>query len=109
MLDKSDRLRPVVIPTRRGPEQLIQILESLARAELTDGLDFPQLVSETISRMPRDATVIAILPQATPASVFSQRGHAPFASSAVSPRCSDLPQKHFVDKSLSHFTSGDAR
>jgi uncharacterized protein (DUF58 family) len=81
MLDKSDRLRPVVIPTRRGPEQLIQILESLARAELTDGLDFPQLVSETNSRLPRDATVVAILPQATPASVLTmqmlaRRGYA---------------------------------
>ena len=38
----------------------------MARAELTDGLDFPALVAETISRLPRDATVMAILPQASP-------------------------------------------
>jgi len=62
----SDRLRPVIVPTRRGADQLMRILESLARAELTDGLTFPQLVTETAGRMPRDATVIAILPDVPP-------------------------------------------
>jgi uncharacterized repeat protein (TIGR01451 family) len=65
MRDRSDRLRPVVVPTRRGAEQLARILEALARIELTDGLDLAQLVTESTSRMPRDATVIAILPQVT--------------------------------------------
>jgi uncharacterized protein (DUF58 family) len=60
--DKSDRLAPLVVPTRRGPEQLTRILETLARVELTDGLPLPALVEETASRMPRDATVIAIVP-----------------------------------------------
>ena len=62
MLEHSDRLEPVVIETRRGPEQLMRILETLARVELTDGLNFAQLVGETTSRLPRDATVLAILP-----------------------------------------------
>lgn len=62
MLEKSDRLAPLVVPTRRGPEQLTRILESLARIELTDGLSLPALIEETASRIPRDATVIAILP-----------------------------------------------
>ena len=62
MSERSERLRPVVVPTRRGPEQLLLILEALARAELTDGLTFSQLVFETSSRLPRDATVVAILP-----------------------------------------------
>jgi uncharacterized protein (DUF58 family) len=66
MQDKSDRLRPVVVETRRGPEQLLRILETLARMELTDGLTFPQLVSEATSRLPRDATVVAILPDVSP-------------------------------------------
>jgi uncharacterized protein (DUF58 family) len=57
----SDRLEPLVVETRRGPEQLMRILETLARAELTDGLSFAQLISETGSRLPRDATVVAIL------------------------------------------------
>jgi uncharacterized repeat protein (TIGR01451 family) len=66
MLDDSDRLRPVVVPTRRGPEQLVRILESLARVELTDGLKLPDLLLEPTARMPRDATVLAILPDVTP-------------------------------------------
>ncbi len=63
--ESSDRLRPVVIGTRRGGDQLLQIFEMLARLELTDGLTLPQLILETSSRMPRDATVIAILPRVT--------------------------------------------
>lgn len=61
MLDKSDRLQPVVVETRRGPDQLIRILETLARLELTDGLTLAQALEETVSRMPRDATVLAIV------------------------------------------------
>jgi len=61
MLDESDRLRPIVVETRRGVEQLPRILETLARVELTDGLNFAQLVEETVSRLPRDATVVAVL------------------------------------------------
>ena len=57
----SDRLEPVVVATRRGEDQLMRILETLARVELTVGLDVAQLVSETGSRLPRDATVIAIV------------------------------------------------
>ena len=60
-----DILQPVVVETRRGPEQIVHILETLARLELTDGLELPQLVGETIGRMPRDATIIAIVPHVT--------------------------------------------
>jgi len=62
MRGRSERLRPVVVETRRGPEQLLRILEALARLELTDGLTFPQLTVEATSRLPRDATVVAVLP-----------------------------------------------
>ena len=62
MRDKSERLAPLMVPTRRGPEQLMRILETLARVELTDGLPLPALIEEVRSRLPRDATVIAILP-----------------------------------------------
>jgi uncharacterized repeat protein (TIGR01451 family) len=61
MLEVSDRLQPIVVETRRGPEQLMRILETLARVELTDGLSFAQLVIETAGRLPRDATVVALL------------------------------------------------
>jgi uncharacterized protein (DUF58 family) len=60
--EKSNRLQPLIVPTRRGPEQLIRILETLARVELTDGLPLPALIEEAASRLPRDATIIAILP-----------------------------------------------
>ncbi|HXG12079.1 MAG TPA: DUF58 domain-containing protein [Gemmataceae bacterium] len=59
--EKSDRLRPLVVETRRGVEQLQKIRETLARVELSDGLTFAGLIAETISRLPRDATVIAVL------------------------------------------------
>jgi uncharacterized protein (DUF58 family) len=62
MREGSDRLRPVIVETRRGPEQLIRILEALARLELTEGMTFPQLVVEATSRLPRDATIVAVLP-----------------------------------------------
>lgn len=66
MRDRSDRLRPLIVPTRRSNTQLGQILETLARVEKTDGLTFAQLVSETASRLPRSATVIALLTAVTP-------------------------------------------
>ncbi len=62
MADASDRLNPVVVETEHGSEQLMRILETLARVELTDGLTFAQLVFETASRLPRDATVVALVP-----------------------------------------------
>jgi uncharacterized protein (DUF58 family) len=63
MNDDSDRLRPVVVETRRGFDQFQKIREALARLEITDGMTFAQLCLEMSARMPRDATVIAILPQ----------------------------------------------
>ena len=47
-----------VLPARRHSS-------ALARVELTDGLTLPQLIVESTSRMPRDASVIVILRQAT--------------------------------------------
>lgn len=61
MNEESTRLKPIIVPTQRGPVQLGLIRETLARLELTDGLNFSQLLSETTSQLPRDATVIAIL------------------------------------------------
>lgn len=67
----SDRLRPVVVETRRGYEQFQRIRESLARLELTDGLSVAQLLTETTSRLPRDATVIAVLGDVTTESAIA--------------------------------------
>jgi uncharacterized protein (DUF58 family) len=62
MIDESTRLQPQVVPTRRGVEQFQLIRETLGRVELTDGLSFAHLVLEAADRLPRDATVVAILP-----------------------------------------------
>lgn len=61
MLADSDRLRPQVFVPERGPEQLRRLQTALARVELTDGIHFDELILETACRMPKDATVIAIL------------------------------------------------
>ncbi len=66
MREKSDRLRPVVVSTRRSNTQLTDILQTLARVEKTDGLTLSQLVIEAASQLPQSATVIAILTRVTP-------------------------------------------
>lgn len=81
MLDQSDRLRPQVIPTQKSNLQLRHILETLARAEKTDGLTFSQLVRETTSRMPPSASVIALLTAVPPETAIAlgnlrRRGYA---------------------------------
>lgn len=63
LADETDRIRPVVVDTRRGFDQFQQIREALARLELTDAFTFAQLALELAGRMPRDATVIAVLPR----------------------------------------------
>jgi uncharacterized protein (DUF58 family) len=57
----NDRRRPLVLPPQPGPERFREILETLARVELSEGLDFGSFVSEVEARLPRDATAIAIL------------------------------------------------
>ncbi|MBM3982230.1 MAG: DUF58 domain-containing protein [Planctomycetes bacterium] len=62
MNDASDRIRPVLVETRRGFDQFQKIREALARLELSDALTFAQLALEVSARIPRDETVIAVLP-----------------------------------------------
>lgn len=61
MLDTNDRLRPLIVPTRRADDQFSRILETLARVEKSDGMGLLDLSGEAREQMPRDATVIAIL------------------------------------------------
>jgi hypothetical protein len=63
LLEETDRIRPVVVDTRRGFDQFQKVREALARLELSDGMTFAQLALEMAPRMPRDATVIAVLPR----------------------------------------------
>ena len=62
---ENTRLRPVIVEMQKGPEQFQQIREALARLEKTDGLSLSQLLVEASSRMPRDATVVAIVGDVT--------------------------------------------
>ena len=93
MHENSNRLRPVIVETRRGVEQLQRIFEALARLEKTSGLDLARLISESADRLPRDATVIAILSQVTDVEVVAltslkQQG---FAVSAII-NCYDIEE-----------------
>ena len=61
MREDDDRLRPLIVPPGRGPEVFARIRALMARVELSDGLSFDRLVIEAESRLPRDATVVAVL------------------------------------------------
>ncbi len=66
-MPQSGRLRPVMVPTLKGAEQLRHILEALARLEPTNGLRFDEMVEEIASRIRRDATIVPVLRKVTPA------------------------------------------
>ena len=70
----NDRLRPVRVETRKGSEKMGQILETLARLEHTDGLEFSEMLAAAISQIPRDATVVPVLRQVTPAIAIALGG-----------------------------------
>lgn len=67
----NDRLQPVQVQTRKGIEKMRQILETLARLEHTDGLDFSEMLAAAVSKIPRDATVVPVLRQVTPATAIA--------------------------------------
>jgi uncharacterized protein (DUF58 family) len=58
----EEHRRPLIVTTGRGVEQFQRIRETLARAELNDGLTLAELAIEAAPRLPRDATVLAVLP-----------------------------------------------
>src|SRR5262249_57083410 len=62
MHEHSERLQPLIVETRRGVEQFQRSRETLVRVELTDGLTCAQLVLEAAPGLPRDAAVVAVLP-----------------------------------------------
>jgi uncharacterized protein (DUF58 family) len=58
----NERRQPQVIRAGRGVDQFQRIRELLARAEVNDGLTFAEFVLEAAPQLPRDATVLAVLP-----------------------------------------------
>lgn len=66
MLDHSDRLRPLEVELGRGDMQVQRLLDALARVELSDGMPFHRMLLNEYYRLPREAAVVAIVPQVTP-------------------------------------------
>jgi uncharacterized protein (DUF58 family) len=71
MAEEGDSVRPMVVETKRGVEQLRRIRETLALAEPTDALTLAGMLRDTAGRLPRDATVIAMLPAVSVASAVA--------------------------------------
>jgi uncharacterized protein (DUF58 family) len=63
--DRWDRRQPLLVPTRKGADQIQKTLELLSRIELNDGLSLAELVAEASQRMPADASVIVLLSDPT--------------------------------------------
>ncbi len=57
----SDRLRPIVVDAKTGPEQFSEIHRTLARLERTDGMKLSDLLMETQSRLSRQLSVLVFL------------------------------------------------
>jgi len=64
--DKSDKLNPLAVETRRSPVQALKIIENLARVIPSDGLAIDALIMSEFRRIPRDATLIPIVSRVTP-------------------------------------------
>lgn len=62
---ESDRLRPLLVPTLRSPVQAQLIIENLARIIPGRGLDCGQLILEEFRGLPRDATLLPVVPYMT--------------------------------------------
>ena len=75
----------MVLRPRRGPEQLHRIHETLARLERTDGFRFHEMIQEIASRIPRDASVVALLADVTEESarVLGQLRRSGYSVTAV--------------------------
>ena len=60
--DESERLSPLTVPTMRTPVQARQIIENLARVLPTDGLDVGSLLLSEFRKLPRDASLLPVVP-----------------------------------------------
>ncbi len=98
MRTKSDRLEPVIVPTSKTPDQFMRILRALARLEKTKGLSFTELVSQSMSRLPRDASIVTIFSKVTvqKAVALGNLKQQGFAVTAIV-NCYD--EEHFIQAS----------
>lgn len=114
MKEENDRLRPVIVPSDRGPVHYQELLRQLARLELSDGLSIAETIIGSQSRLSRDTTLILILPQsdATTAAMLigmRRRGWAvtviintqdvnAFIAAAGPFQSANIPTIHLVDE-----------
>ena len=61
----NTRLRPVSVDPGKGEDRFTTILAALGRLEHTDGLDFAAMVTESVSKISRDTTVVAVVGMVT--------------------------------------------
>jgi uncharacterized protein (DUF58 family) len=78
------RLSPVVVETRRDANQFDRILEALSRLELTQEFPFHEMLAEAGPRLPRSASVVAIVSRVSPESAaalgrLKRRGYSVLA------------------------------
>ena len=62
---ESDRIRPLQVPTMRTSVQSQQIAENLARVVPGSGLDVQTLLMAEFRALPRDASLLPVVPQIT--------------------------------------------
>ena len=74
MLEKSDRLRPIVKSASRDTANLREIVSTLARLERSDGLTLSELLIESESRLSNETTMLVLLQQCTPESLAAMLG-----------------------------------
>jgi uncharacterized protein (DUF58 family) len=61
----SDAIRPLLVPTLKSPMQAQKIAENLARVVPGHGLDIDQLVLAEFRGLPRDASLLPVVPLVT--------------------------------------------
>jgi uncharacterized protein (DUF58 family) len=81
MLERNDRLQPIVMEATRGSAHMQRLKTALARLERTDGMTFPELLIETESQISSETTLLAVFQTATPETLatligFARRGRA---------------------------------
>ncbi len=59
----GDRLRPVQVLAGKAGANILELMEALARLELTDGLPLAQMILSQYTAWPRDAALLLIVPQ----------------------------------------------
>lgn len=62
----SERIRPLMVATRRSPIQAQQIVENLARVLPSDGLSIEDVILSEYGRLPRDAALLPVVPAISP-------------------------------------------